>query len=330
MKMNNFFQLIFAIGFSFLVNSAQAGIEKGYVLTTGIWPITLPTTQIPVCWINPTAADQAKRAIVQNAVARTWEAVSNVRFVGWAECPMPFDITTNKSIRILIEESWPRSVVGKSITNISPGMHLNFTFTDPIWSACSTSISQINYCIDAIAVHEFGHALGFAHEQNRPDTPSWCNDQEPRSGTFGNFTIGNWDAESVMNYCNSKWNGNGNLSATDILTVQTYYGKPNTNPVAKFSSSFYGVAVKKSLRLDGAKSYDPEGGALNYSWRFGDTSTTAQTTVPYIDHIFNVEGNFAVFLTVDDFVNTSQPAVSYVTVYDPVKVLVPIYSLLLN
>ena len=36
--------------------------------------------------------------------------------------------------------------------------------------------------------------------------------------------IGAWDLQSVMNYCNPDWNGNGQLSATDIAGVRQLYG----------------------------------------------------------------------------------------------------------
>lgn len=36
--------------------------------------------------------------------------------------------------------------------------------------------------------------------------------------------IGPWDLNSVMNYCNPSWNGNGNLNRTDIQGVQALYG----------------------------------------------------------------------------------------------------------
>ena len=37
---------------------------------------------------------------------------------------------------------------------------------------------------------------------------------------------GDWDLASVMNYCNPNWNGNGQLSDTDIAAVRYYYGAP--------------------------------------------------------------------------------------------------------
>lgn len=54
------------------------------------------------------------------------------------------------------------------------------------------------------------------------DTPSTCN--EPAQGTSGDTFIGPWDLNSVMNYCNPNWNGDGNLSPTDIDMVRNFYG----------------------------------------------------------------------------------------------------------
>jgi hypothetical protein len=36
--------------------------------------------------------------------------------------------------------------------------------------------------------------------------------------------IGAWDLASIMNYCNPDWNGDGQLSATDIVMAQMFYG----------------------------------------------------------------------------------------------------------
>lgn len=45
-------------------------------------------------------------------------------------------------------------------------------------------------------------------------------------GSNGTVTFGAWDLDSVMNYCNQKYNNDGKLSATDIATLQHFYGAP--------------------------------------------------------------------------------------------------------
>jgi hypothetical protein len=172
-----------------------------------------PSDVIPVCWENPTPANAAERDWVRTAVRDSWDAESSVDFIGWGMCNFGSD-----GIRILIADDGPHTKgLGTQLDGMLFGMVLNFTFQN--WSTdCQNSKK---FCIEAIAVHEFGHALGFAHEQNRPDTPSWCDEEQ---GSDGNMVIGSWDLDSVMNYCNPEWNGDGELSETDIDGVRMLYG----------------------------------------------------------------------------------------------------------
>jgi hypothetical protein len=111
--------------------------------------------------------------------------------------------------------------LGDKLNGVFDGMVLNFTYKN--WSPICQTDPQ--YCSEVISIHEFGHALGFAHEQNRPDTPNFCTD-DPQ-GTDGDTIIGAWDLYSVMNYCNPAWNGRGTLSKTDIVMVRKFYGSGN-------------------------------------------------------------------------------------------------------
>lgn len=59
----------------------QTGSEL-YVAHSTLWR----PMNVPVCWENPSTGDETKRQWVRDAVARTWEARSGVRFTGWDAC----------------------------------------------------------------------------------------------------------------------------------------------------------------------------------------------------------------------------------------------------
>src|SRR5262249_42932622 len=159
--------------------------------------------------------DVVERVWVHDQIRNTWEAHSDVVFEGWGLCS-----EESRGVRIRIADEGPRvQALGAGLDGMDGGMILNFTFAN--WSEGCADAAAREHCIRSIAVHEFGHALGFAHEQNRPDTPGDCVDQE--QGTKGDVLIGAWDLASVMNYCNPEWNGNGSLSPTDIQGVRLTY-----------------------------------------------------------------------------------------------------------
>jgi Dual-action HEIGH metallo-peptidase len=197
-----------------LEQSTNGHLNKhAYVLLASIW---LRPSPIYVCWENPSEHFQKEMQLVKQEVAMTWERESQVKFTGWQKCA-----TENRGIRILIDDSGPHTKgLGRQLDGIQDGMVLNFTFAN--WSQpCQSSR---DYCIKVIAGHEFGHAIGFAHEQNRPDKPGEC--REAAQGESGDRLLTPYDTHSIMNYCNPEWNNDGLLSALDIDGLRQIYGAP--------------------------------------------------------------------------------------------------------
>jgi hypothetical protein len=184
------------------------------------------TRDVEVCWEQEEilVPDHGK-TVVRNAIARTWGGQGVLNFVGWNDCQ-----DNSYGIRISVRDTYTTPLVlqyGSFLDGFPNGMQLNFNLFEV--GGYQRCFNRADWCIEVQAIHEFGHAIGFHHEQRRSDindvAPTCAADHPNIAAIQNELILTEYDANSVMNYCNVRWAGYGRLSEKDIAGYKKAYAK---------------------------------------------------------------------------------------------------------